>query len=290
MDSGVLSCSILERMLDVMLPNGGCSVWQIESYFDESGSHSDAHVLCVGGYIFGKSEAVSFSHQWANILAQYELPYFHMVDCAHGNPPFDVLSYQERIDVERFMIALIKDWALQGIGVTINSADFEKLMPAHPWIGSAYSFAAHILLAGVRAYIDFNEEHHRSVSKAAYFFESGHASRGEADRIMTTLFLNKKARAGHRYAGHAFLPKEEAPPLQAADLLAWQWYTDRRHKIEGKPRRKDCAALLEHPHNLVHIGSDKILKLAERFGFEKPSAEQLLNLHFGDLDAALGAD
>jgi hypothetical protein len=99
--------------------------------------------------------------------------------------------------------------------------------------------------------------------KAAYFFEAGHRSQAQANSIMQEIFSLPQRRDEYQYGDHAFVDKEGTPAVQAADLLAWQWYTDKRHQIEGKPRRKDCASLLEHPHIPMHIGREKIIETLE---------------------------
>ena len=74
---------------------------------------------------------------------------------------------------------------------------------------------------------------------------------------MNELFSAKQEQ--YRYAGHAFVPKEKSPAIQAADLLAWQWYKDKKNQGEGRPRRKDCASLLEKHHNAVHLDREGLL-------------------------------
>ena len=68
-------------------------------YFDESGSHEGSEVLCVAGYIYQKEDCLNLDWQWKEVLDQYGLPHFRMVDCAHGNGPFAKLSKDDRIVV-----------------------------------------------------------------------------------------------------------------------------------------------------------------------------------------------
>src|SRR5262249_36440756 len=154
---------------------------------------------------------------------QKSLPYFRMSECAHGNGPFANLSKSERIELAARMIQIIKRDTLQGIAVTVNEREFNAHMLQHPLIGRPYTFSAQILLAGVSSWIETNP----LVTNVAYFFEAGHRSQREADAIMTLMFRNPGAKERHRYSGHGFVEKERTPAVQAADLLAWQWYTDK---------------------------------------------------------------
>ena len=95
-------------MLSALLPPGGNVTVLCEAFFDESGSHEGAAILCLAGYIFKKNEAIKLWHEWRKVLHWKKLPYFHMVDCGHGNGPFANLSKNERVAVQTKLIEAIK--------------------------------------------------------------------------------------------------------------------------------------------------------------------------------------
>jgi len=261
-----------------MLPFGGYVTIEVEAYFDESGSHDGAPVLCVAGYIFKKSEAIKLRREWRKVLRWKELPYFRMSECAHGNGPFANLTKPERVEVETKLIEIIKARSIQGLAVTVNSKEFLELMPRHNLIGGPYTFSAHAILGGIYNWLQCNPR----VGRMAYFFEAGHKNEREANAIMKLLFEQPKLKEAYKFGRYGFVDKEGTPAVQAADLLAWQWYTDKRHQLEGRPRRMDCVSLLEHHHNAIHIGPDKIIELARRFGFGSDDPTLLNELHLGD--------
>jgi Protein of unknown function (DUF3800) len=274
-----------ERFLDVMLPCGGYLVVEVETYFDESGSHKGSPILCVAGYIMEKNNAIKLGDAWRAVLKEHKLPFFRMSDCAHGNGPFSGMTRQHRVEVEAMMIGIIKRYTLQGLAVTVKPDEFEQLMPKFPLIGGIYSFCAHVLLGGVYTFLEAQKA--LGIEKVAYFFEAGHASKSEANSIITKLFSQPQIKADYCYAGHGFVLKEDTPAVQAADLLAWQWFTDKRHQTEGRPRRKDCISLLEHRHDATHIGPDQISSmtggmiedLKEKANVSE--TEALMLLHYG---------
>lgn len=257
-----VSVDVLADILRVMLPGGGYTMIQAQAFFDESGSHHGSAILCVAGYVFRKNDAIKLGHEWRKVLRWKKLPYFHMVDCAHGNGPFANLTRDERIAVETRLIEIIKRFAIQGITVTVDPmeyASFPAKLPIKPGLyDNAYSFCAQSILAGISAFIEKNPQ----IGKMVYFFEAGHKSRPQAEEIMRAMFAVPKHKHDFRYAGHAFVQKEDSPQIQAADLLAWQWYTDRRHQREGRPRRKDCASLLQLHHNAIHFGAEELDAIA----------------------------
>jgi hypothetical protein len=262
------------RLLDVTLPQCGCAVVQVEAYFDESGTHGSAPALCVAGYLMTKAQAISLTEAWTAELAKYELPYFHMVDCAHGAEEFEKLTKDERLAVETAMIRFIKDFTTQGIAVSVSENEYKRSGLADTMLGTAYSACASFLLAGISSWLSVNPE----VTDVSYFFEAGHKSQREANGLMNFVFTNEKMRAAHRYVSHTFVDKRRSPAIQAADLLAWQYYTDLRRTREGRPRRADCVSLLQHPHSLTHFSKDRLESLIEAMlPFYPPGAAAYLS-------------
>jgi hypothetical protein len=196
--------------------------------------------------------------QWRRVLEWKNLPYFHMVDCAHGSPPFDKLTKDERIDVATRMIAIIKKRAVQGMAVTIDENDFDAVVARYPdakrSYKTAYTFCSHSILAGVGSWLIANPK----VASMAYIFEHGHNGKPQSERVFGNLFRNKEKAQLYRFAGLGYVPKEQSCGVQAADLLAWQWYKDRKNQMEGRPRRKDCASLLELHNSAIHLDRDGI--------------------------------
>ncbi len=243
----------LAFVLSGILPGSGYVTIQCQAYFDESASHEGAAILCLAGLIFKKSEAIKLGHEWRKVLQWKELPYFRMVECAHGNGPFANLSKPDRIEVATRMIEIIKRRAIQGIAVTVDNADFQSVMAEYPRAArvykTAYTFCTHTVIAGVGSWIYANPK----VAQMAYFFEDGHASAPQSKSIMDDLFAVPEKCEQYRYAGYGFVPKRKSYAVQAADLLAWQWHKDKKNQLEGRPRRKDCESLLQLHHNVAHL-------------------------------------
>jgi hypothetical protein len=249
------------RLLEITLPKGGYAVSMVEVYFDESGSHERSPVLCVAGYIFESDRAKTFSQEWDEVLSTHGLPFFRMSDCAHGNGPFNEKSLQTRIDIATCMIEIIKRHASAGIASVIKMEQYDRLMPYHQNLGGSYTFCIVVCLAGVLKWIQDNGFE----GDISYFFEAGHKSQSEANRIMELMFDKSDARREYCYASHTFVRKEKAAPVQAADLLAWQCFTESKKAIQGGGvRRKDFASLITgSQHNLIRITDARILEIVE---------------------------
>ncbi|WP_271573093.1 DUF3800 domain-containing protein [Bradyrhizobium sp. CCBAU 11361] len=215
----------------------------IEVYLDESGTHAGSKVLCVAGYLFEREAAQALTAEWQQWLEFYGLPHFHMTDCAQGARHFKGWTNLRRNKAKWKFIRLINRFAWTGFAATLIPSEYsdfpEELYPL-PRMGP-YSLCLHSCIANVATHWVTNTGYTGEIS---YFFESGHDDQAEANRLMRILAEDPKSRAALRYGSHQFVGKTAAIPVQAADLLAWQWYTDRKRQLEGLPRRKDCEALL----------------------------------------------
>lgn len=242
-----------DRIASVLLPHGGSVLVLAEAYFDESSTHAGSKVMALGGYLFRKDNSEEMARQWREFLKAKGLPYFHMVDCAHGNPPFDKLTKQERILTETRLIGLIKKYTVQGIGVVMDLEAFHRRFGEKSFLGTPYSLSFYMLTRGVAMWAESTKYD----GEMAYFFEAGHASQSEANYLLGIGLGIPEIKAELRYAGHAFVEKEKSPQVQAADLFVWLLAKDRKSRAEGRPERKDYRSLIQHHHSITTISDQQ---------------------------------
>ncbi len=236
-----VTASDFERFLDIALGRDGITMSTVEAYFNDSGSHPTSPVVCVAGYIFDKEQAIKFDREWRAVLNIYHLTFFRMSSFAHGSEPFDNLSPHERDALERNLIAVINKWMSFGVAITVEPEILTRVLPGDgDSAESPFSYCARFVLTGARRWIDEK----KVTGDCAYIFESGHRSHEEANDIMNRLYLDARQRRAYRYLSHTFIGKSVATPLQAADLLAWHWYADRRSKTRGDAAPRPCARAL----------------------------------------------
>lgn len=234
----------------------------VHAFFDESGSHAGSPVLCVAGYAFERRAARLLAKDWAAVLKRYKLPFFHMVDCAHGNGDFASLTLQQRIKVATSLIGIVKKHAAHGFAVSVDVEAYREVMP--PWgpVNSSYAFCARCIIDEMGRW--FFKAGFKG--KSAYFFEAGHASRSEAEKVVGAVLTNPLHKVNdvhYGYVAHSFILKQESAAVQAADLLAWQWATDVKHQIAGRARRKDFESLSQSPFRGVHFDRARLLYYVE---------------------------
>lgn len=249
------------EIIDALAPGRGDLVTVIQAYFDES--YGPDGLLCIAGFVFTKAGARGITREWGSMLKRYKLPYFRMSDCAHGKGVFANLGAETRDKIAREAIRMATHYSAFGVANTLMEHEFNEKVPKGPHVGNAraYEFGVWNCLMGVRQYM--REANFKG--KVAYFFEAGHQRQSAANNLMNILFISPNLRAEYRYLSHTFVDKGAGAPIQAADLLAWQFYQDRRRELAGKPRRKDTEALLSQQMVVFrHIDTERHVQMVTR--------------------------
>jgi hypothetical protein len=249
-------------LLDSFAPAPSDLVLLIKAYFDES---YDQNLLCVAGYLFTSPLARALDAEWKSMLFKYRLPYFRMSACNANRPPFDHLTGDECVEVATHAIRLIHKYAILGFAITVDQAAFHRVITPKGFVSTPYELATWHGLIPVRLWTD---EHARA-SKTAYLFESGFQHDGIANVLMNRIFAIPRLRAEYRYKSHGFVDKADCRPLQAADVLAWQWYKDSTRKAKGlmKPRGDLSFLLNGTAHWALHVDESSMretLDIAQR--------------------------
>lgn len=249
------------EIADAVAPGRDDLVAVIQAYFDES--YGPDGLLCVAGFVFTKAGVRGITREWGNMLRRYKLPYFRMSDCAHGNGVFKNVGVDTRDKIARHAIKMAAHYSAFGVAATLMEHEFNAKVPEGPHIGNAraYEFGVWNCLMGVRQYM----KDAGFKGRVAYFFEAGHKNQSAANHLMNQLFDSPTLKDDYRYNGHSFIPKEAGAPIQAADLLAWQFYQDRRREMKGEARRKDTEALLSNQAVIWrHINTERHAELVKR--------------------------
>jgi hypothetical protein len=251
--------SIVSRLLNITLPKGGYAMAFAEMYFDESESTSPK-ILCVAGYLFKKERCESLESLWSEILLQENLPYFHMVECAHGNGIFEGFTKSRRIEIQTKLMDLLKSHMELGISITYDLR-YESLCPSAKMHGidivSPYSLCSYFAMMQARKWAEEN----KFDGQISFFFEAGNTNQSQANHIMNEIFSVPELRAHYKYGAHSFIPKESSGALQCADILAWQWCKNVKERAFGNMKpRADLFSLLEKPHFTIHFDKKTLIE------------------------------
>ncbi|XUM20240.1 DUF3800 domain-containing protein [Bradyrhizobium oligotrophicum S58] len=211
-----------------------------EGYFDESGDFDmPPNIFCLSGYFIDSEAAVEMDVQWGEVLTAHSIPYFHMVDCAHGAGVFAKMSRDERAQIARKLIDLIKKYVLEGVSVVVKKGSFE-LSETNP---DPYTSLVETCVYMLKSFLQGNQ----IKGDLAYFFEAGHKNKGRAYNNVAQTLTKMSATLNFGDKGTVRL-------LQAADILAWQTVKYVKDAIEQKRGpRKDFLSLMERPHTLFRM-------------------------------------
>lgn len=225
----------------------------VEAYFDESGTHQWSPVLIVAGYISTEALWKKFRKAWAIFLETHcdGDAYFHAKD--------RIRKDEDR--VSRKAVSIIHKSIVCGLAITMKESDFDDLIT--PGLknqhGSAYDFCCQAVYDSI-----LNTPEVRELSgEILYVFEQGADGWEKADKRMHNIQNIPSLKRRYRYRNHVFMSKTEAPPLQAADLLAYLVF---RTCLDAGAFEEDSLhpvldALSERAHRRQHFDREEIKKV-----------------------------
>lgn len=223
----------------------------IEAYIDETGTNREDAAICLAAYLLKPDAGMAMQAKWEEVLAEYQLPFFHMTDCAHFEvcEPYKSLGRQRCIDLATELIGLIKGYCLRGTVVSFNPRHY--IPPANYEHGrnDPYSFAVSVLVYTIQAGLKYN----RYNGDISFVLESGHASQKLARAALDK--LSEEAEQAGRPFASTFQSKTQACLLQAADILAWHSQKHIKRTLAGEPIRKDFLALMHVQHEMLHFSN-----------------------------------
>lgn len=226
---------LIDRLLEVTLPveNGRYGIVLWEAYFDESGDDGGFPIMTVGGYLVKPSNARRLERKWRRLLRKYKLPYFHMVECAHGNKNFKGRSIEERVEIQTAMFETINKYVEMSMATSVSLREFVSTEE----VKDPYSHCVlhtYLVLSSILQKKDPN-------FKLSLFYESGHKHGPNALRVFNESPIPNSS--------FSFIDKAQSGMIQAADIFAWQYTKYIKDKAKKEPRktRKDFEFLLGKP-------------------------------------------
>jgi hypothetical protein len=232
------------------------------AYFDASGKQADQPCVAVGGFIATAEQWLDFEVLWLERIKKEGLEYFHVREINHAPEFRNDAERTRRLYVD--LIQILKDHVARKIGCCIITKAVTSISPEErrAWNISAYSVAGRSCGAQVRSWCKgwsgalpefvFEDEDDGSHDLRKIF---------ERDGLPSPHFRPKKDTLDE----HGFLRKA-AVPLQAADLLAFEWF-DPVRKMENDGFLKKIRPSLEEldkiPGSATYINEDQLKSLHE---------------------------
>lgn len=211
----------------------------LQAYFDES--ERVGGTFCVAGYAFAPEQERRFNKDWHALFGAAGC---RMVELLARQGRFEGISETERDRLVREAVKIIKQRISFGVAVSCNVVEVMRISPT--WIrgmGHAYPLCCHLsMMALGKKLIESG-----STERVTYVFEAGHEFESEARDFVRSMAQCPEAKEMYRHSGDAFLPKNDAVPLQAADMLAWEWakFEDETLALGLRPMRKSLRTLVD---------------------------------------------
>lgn len=226
--------------------DGASDVTVMEAFCDAS---ENGDFLVVAGYLFRKKHTKPFEKEWSTMLRKYDLEYFHMTDCNRETGPFRHLSKSECDEAARTAIALIAKYATAGFSSGVKVSDFHEIIGKDGYMSNPFSMCVHGAMMMCKNWAERNDRQARIV----YVFEAGDRFMTDANHILNAVAEDPTRRAFFNYESHAFLPKRDSKPTQAADIIAWHTCKQHDRDERGLGLRGDFAELVKQVSTEKHF-------------------------------------
>jgi hypothetical protein len=239
----------------------------LEAYVNARGTHQDSPVLSVAGYLFDAEQARAFDLEWREALrnAGIQGP-FRMYECVYQQGEFGTWPRARCDQLVRELVGIIKTRMMGGVAIVAAVQDVQDcvkdVVDANPLlkggIGGTYTFCVAYCVAAIDQWV---KQYCPAETTVFYFFEHD-----QSQTYRETLdFFHWVGRTSalaqqRRYHGSIPLWKEEARPLEAADLLAWEWcnfYED--SYVTERPMRDALRSLLEKLHDTLFLNEEGVV-------------------------------
>jgi hypothetical protein len=204
--------------------HGWRAVTLLKTFLDETGIHHDAEMVAVAGYIGRPKTWRDWTKDWTvhkrRVPAgRNPIKVFHSRDCANHRGEFEGWTREDRDSYVTQLLPVIPAHELAGIVVGIHLPSFKKALDFRPELielfGTPYAACFQWAITSIVEIVtDFGKG-----ERMAFVHETNN-SRGDAMKAFD--FINKHLNPRSIPMTMGFGSKADYPPLQAADVLAYE--------------------------------------------------------------------
>jgi len=233
------------------------------TYLDESGSHEASRVFALGGYVGRTEEWERFSVGWNTVLKQEGVDCFHMKEFVARRGAFKGWGEASRITLVHRLARVIRSRNIWGVHYAILLDDYREVAPTWAQSGkqalSPYrlclEFLVNVIIKGSLARGARPQEIALVLDQQKEFGPTIHRH---------YLDLQKMSEYRPWLGSFSTSIRIKAPPLQAADFLAYESYKEvysRMFDPTRKPRKSFETLAWASPISGAYMGRRELIDL-----------------------------
>jgi hypothetical protein len=245
------------------------------AYFDDSGSHDASEVVLLAGVFGHECQWQFFSELWTAKLADPSpgkppLKRFHMTECQSSRGEFSGWKRTETDFLIHELGQIVIRCGIWSHATAISRKDWDELIIGdfRQYVGDAEGMCTRDV------YIRTVNWGHAKAgsSKLAFIFDDRPDREEENKRIFGLFETFQNEHAGTpKLASLSFETAQNALPLQAADLIAWEMYQHALDVLKKEaeltaPRRKQLAIILKEGRSAFAIATRRSVELIAEKG------------------------
>jgi hypothetical protein len=180
------------------------------AYFDDSGHPDDQEAVVVAGFIATEQNWLLFEKEWKETLDWEGIEIFHMTDFEKSR----VWPQHKKDAILRRLVSTVQRRTVKSISQCVLMDGYRQINEQRAFeetMGTPYTIAGRTVAKSLN---DWKRDFASPEDKLLVFFEDGTKHKGD--------FIDAMER--DQLPCPAFIKKQEATPLQAADLLAWEMF------------------------------------------------------------------
>jgi hypothetical protein len=193
----------------------------LKAYFDESGVHRGSQTALIAGFVGTLPDWESLEARWNEILQEARIPYFHSTEMESGR-----LLGSDRPEIREYVKQQLADAVternLQSVVCAVDTADWADVTPLHPEFTSVfpkpYNFCHEVVAQQVATWSEANA----NSEPVALVFAEYNEFRPHVDQVYDAYRSNPIW--ANAFSSITFAQMKRLPPLQAADMLAYDHY------------------------------------------------------------------
>ncbi|HEV2102254.1 MAG TPA: DUF3800 domain-containing protein [Candidatus Acidoferrum sp.] len=187
----------------------------IRAYFDETADEQSRKVYAIGGYWGEASQWDDFSYVWLDALESQGISAFHATDFYGKRGEFKGWELQRSIAFVRELMQIIHRFDVYGFHAAVKIDDFGVAFPSVSQPNAPHMLCMRACIENVLYMTEQLDE------EVAFVFEDNQKA-GYRPLVLYDLLKQKQIPGYKRMGSRGFVALKKFPPLQAADLIAWE--------------------------------------------------------------------